>query len=215
MSLSSHRDATTRRQIRPQYLAVFGQGQKPLLLAAFSAVQICSSGVQWSAVPFVADEPRRVRPLEAEVHLQAAVVGPAAVRPAALEAVDAEERRLVGRMLRLPPRRRGPPLPEPDRPLGRRRCSSRSARRPSRLDARDAHQPLPPPGRLLVADDLASEPDECRSLLLCRFRSSCCFAALLGLRSRRCCNSNMRAGRRKPGWFAAIPHLHVVFACQS
>ncbi len=32
--------------MRPQNLAVFGQGQKPLLLAAFSAVQICSSGVQ-------------------------------------------------------------------------------------------------------------------------------------------------------------------------
>ena len=36
----------------PQNLAVFGQGKKPLLLAALSAVQICSSGVQWSAVPF-------------------------------------------------------------------------------------------------------------------------------------------------------------------
>jgi hypothetical protein len=32
---------------------VFGQGQNPLLLRAFSAVQICSSGVQWFAVPFV------------------------------------------------------------------------------------------------------------------------------------------------------------------
>ena len=51
MSLSSHcmRHVRAARSI----LAVFGQGQKPLLLSAFSAVQICSSGVQWSAVPFV------------------------------------------------------------------------------------------------------------------------------------------------------------------
>ena len=37
--------------IRPQNLAVLGQGQKPRVRAARTAVQICSSGVQWSAVP--------------------------------------------------------------------------------------------------------------------------------------------------------------------
>ena len=77
-------------QSKPQYLAVFGHGQKPRVRYARSATHICSSGVQWSAVPFAAEELAAVRGLELEVHLEAAVVGGVRVGPRSLVAVDAE-----------------------------------------------------------------------------------------------------------------------------
>src|SRR5437870_323284 len=118
-------------------------------------------------------EPRGVGPLKDEVHLQAAVVRAAAVRPAALVVMDAEERLLVRRMLRPAPGRRCPLLPQPNRALdiGHAHLRQHSA---LGLHERDAHQPLPAPGGLLVAGDLASEPDDCRMTLLLCFCADCC-----------------------------------------
>ena len=104
--------------------------------------------------------------LEAEVHLEPAVVGAAAVCPAALVAVDAEKRGQMRRPVRLPACPSGTRLPEPNGSLdvGNAHLGEHAAcgRRP-----RDAHQPLPAPGGALVAVDLAAEPgDGCRALRL-------------------------------------------------
>src|SRR5438309_4348250 len=116
MSLSSHRDAiTTSEQAaeprsvrpRPETPAPGGLLGRPDLLERRPVVRRALRS----------HEPGRIRPLEAEVHLQAAVVGAASVRPAALVAVDAEERRFVRRMRGLAPGRRGTPLPQPNGPL--------------------------------------------------------------------------------------------------
>src|SRR4051794_41706503 len=112
MSLSSHCDATTTsdeparpRGVRPgpETPAPGGFLCRPDLLERRPVI----------GRPLRAQEPWRVRPLEPEVHLQPAVVGPAAVPPAALVAVDAEELGQMRRPLGEPPGGRRPPLPEP------------------------------------------------------------------------------------------------------
>src|SRR4051812_36141379 len=65
--------------------------------------------------PLRPEQPAAVRGLEPVVHLQPAPEGCAGIGPAALEAVDAHERRVVRRVLRLPPRRAGKPLPAGER----------------------------------------------------------------------------------------------------
>src|SRR3954469_9714594 len=57
------------------------------------------------------EQPATVGRLEAVVHLQPAPEGRAGVPPAALEAVDAHERREVRRVRRLPAHKRGLPVP--------------------------------------------------------------------------------------------------------
>src|SRR5205823_6350830 len=59
-----------------------------------------------------AQERRRVVRLERQVHLEAAVVGSAAVSPRRLVAVDAEPRAAVGRVERLPARMDGADAPQ-------------------------------------------------------------------------------------------------------
>src|SRR6266571_8573995 len=98
MSLSSHCDATATsdepaepRRVRPgpKTPAPGGPFGRPDLFERRPVVRRALR----------AQEPGRVRPLEPEVHLQAAVVGSAAVLPAALVAVDAEELSQMGRLL--------------------------------------------------------------------------------------------------------------------
>src|SRR4051812_5291077 len=100
--------------------------------------------------------------LEADVHLQAAVVRAAAVGPAALVAVDAEELPEMRRSLRLPVGACGPPLPE-----GHRRLHMLDAHlgedTPLGRCPRHAHQVLPAPSGALVGVDLPREPDDRRA----------------------------------------------------
>src|SRR5205814_381328 len=117
----------------------------------------------------VPEEPAAVRPLEAQVHLEPAVVRPAAVRPGGLVAVDAEKRVQMRRMPRLAVLARRPPLPEPDgRFHGRDAHPGEDATRSRRL--RPAHDLLPTPGRALVGVDLVSEPGDRRLPLRLRPR---------------------------------------------
>src|SRR5438132_8250369 len=96
-------------------------------------------------------EPGGIGSLEAEVHLEPAVVAVAGVRaPAALESVDAEPGPQMRRPHGLPVSRGRPPPPERHGALDVRNAHLREhpafCRRP-----RDAHEPLPPPGDPLVA----------------------------------------------------------------
>src|SRR4051812_17908133 len=68
--------------------------------------------------PLRSEQPGAVGGLEAVVHLQPAPERCAAVRPAPLVAVDAEERREVRRVLRLPARGCGSALPAYERRPG-------------------------------------------------------------------------------------------------
>jgi len=94
--------------------------------------------------------------------------------------MDTEELTQVRRMRRRTPGPRRAPLPEHDRPLDVRDAHLREhparGRRPP-----DAHQLLPPPGRVLVAVDLAAEPGD-RRRPLARRRSSVCAEC-----ARQCC----------------------------
>src|SRR2546421_8097945 len=111
MSLSSHLDARAMsdeaaepRRVRPGPVtpAPGGFFRRPDLLERRPVV----------GRPLRPQEPAGIGLLKAEVHLEAAVVGPAAVRPAPLVVMDAEERRLVRRVLCPPPGPR-PPAPPP------------------------------------------------------------------------------------------------------
>src|SRR6478672_13439519 len=99
--------------------------------------------------PFLPKEPPPVGRLEADVHLQPAVVGAAAVRPAALVAMDAKELLQRRWPLSLAMCDGGPPLPEVDGSLhvldAHLREHAALGRRP-----RDAHEVLPAPRRALV-----------------------------------------------------------------
>jgi hypothetical protein len=173
-SLSSHRDAMTMsdqpagpRRIRPwiETPAPGGFFRRPDLLEGRPVI----------GSPLRAEELGPVRALEAQVHLQTSVVRAAPVAPAPLESVDAEEGREMGRPLGPPPGRRRTPLPEEDGPLdvGHAHLAKDATlgRRPRR-----PHQPLPAPGRVLVAGHLAAEPFDrrkapclgCLSLRPCR-----------------------------------------------
>src|SRR4051794_20729394 len=103
--------------------------------------------------PFRPKEPPPVGRLEADVHLQSAVVRAAAVRPAAFVAMDAKELLQMRWPLSLAMCDCGPPLPEVDGSLhvldAHLREHAPLGRRP-----RDAHEVLPAPGRALVGVDL-------------------------------------------------------------
>src|SRR5260221_553127 len=126
-------------------------------------------------------EPVAVALLEAPVHLEPAVVRLAGVRPAALEAVDAEELPQVRRVLRLHVRPVRALPPEPGRTLGGlRRERGQGADVLGRQ--RHAHHTLPVPRLRPETGYLASVVGECRSpaRLLC-----CCRAA--GAERRTAC----------------------------
>src|SRR5436305_4511716 len=111
-SLSSHRDAmptsdepAVPRCIRPgpETPALRGFLRRPDLLERGPAVR--------GALP--ADEPGRIGPLEAEVHLEPAVVAVAGVRPPApFQAVDTEPGRQMRRPQSPAAGGRRPPVPE-------------------------------------------------------------------------------------------------------
>ena len=116
-------------------------------------------------------EPRRIRLLEPEIHLQAAVVGPAPVGPAALEAMDAEKCRLVGRVLCRLPETQDWPLPTSN---GGSTSVMLISQQPS-VWARDAHH-LPAPVAFWRRRSGLSQTSAARcSVPIC---SSCCICCL-------------------------------------
>ena len=94
-----------------------------------------------------------VRPLEAEVHLEPAVVGRIRIVPAALVAVDAEPRRTMRRMTGAPQRADCASVPEAahPEPVAPARIGLGAARR---RRPPDAHHVLPAPGHVPVAVNL-------------------------------------------------------------
>src|SRR3954464_11451445 len=110
MSLSSHGDATTvsdqpakPRGVRPgpETPAPGGFLRRPDLLERRPVV----------GRPLGAQKPRRIRPLEAEVHLEPAVIRRPRVGPAPFVVVDAEKRRQMRRMRGPDARNMRPSLP--------------------------------------------------------------------------------------------------------
>src|SRR6266568_2030968 len=110
MSLSSHRDANSMSD-KPAEPRRVGPGPETPAPGRFLGRPDLLERCPVIRRAFRPHEPGGVRPLKDEVHLQAAVVRTAAVRPAPLVVMDAEKRRLVRRMLRPAPGRRGPLLP--------------------------------------------------------------------------------------------------------
>src|SRR6266540_3371959 len=152
-------------------------------------------------------------PLEADVHLEPAVVGAAAVPPTRLEAVDAKKCRPVRRVGRPPPRLGGTPLPEQDRFLDVR--NAHLVERPALgWGPAHAHEVLPAPGRALVGVDLSAEPGNGPSLLQGpnRLRTLCC-------RSGLCCASDRAATAREQAGAGQGESPQITtpsgFACQS
>src|SRR5665647_2123629 len=119
-------------------------------------------------------EPAAVALLEAEVHLEPAVVRRAGVRPAGLVVVDAEELAQMGRVLGASVRLRRPLPPLLGCPLDGGRSELGEPASAGRRQW-SAHQALPVPGLLLKARDLAAvvgerpAPDRLLLLLLDAF----------------------------------------------
>src|SRR5438477_13035968 len=92
--------AAVARRVRPRREAAHAPGAdgNPDLLERAPVVRR----------PLVAEEPASVGRLEGEVHLQAAPIGRAGIRPAPLVVMDADPSAQLGWMVRAPP---GPVLP--------------------------------------------------------------------------------------------------------